>query len=739
MIMQNFKKTVFNACEKTRKDQELLKLFSLCDYKKVDEFLNREEIFKQIVSEYSLISGRYNELVRGNNFLPAEVIKSKLLNYIEEDEADKYVATEYLWCPSCKKFHKMHEYTSPKTSWDELIKKYSPELFGMYIWDALHGYGIKDSLNIEMMMLARCFSDYYIASHPYHDSLTLPFSEFDENDNGVIWKCPECGCVFDSVLNERYIFSLNIDTGWKYKVLYRDERWKESNRFVINCEIFDDKKDIVTYSQIDWLIYPNIKGRLHIEHINTRISFNTRTGQTYRFRDVNMYTRKVVDEMAPRIANITYSDMYYFHIPDEMVQELADKICDKKEIPHIDIKEIKNVNNMSILKNLNRYGHFGKDFVRNMCQIYNINKDTRSKLFKMSINSEVFVEQLKRSKVTGKKRKKMYAKNPLLFMMEPTIRKIGFKDNNILLSLIADTEFITSFSTSVCESLGLRNKYNQRIGILKDFVESYTSFKSEAELAKKILACKTNDVAHIFYDTADMFKSLGERVVIDDNAKKKLFTGTLIAMHDKMMLLLNKTKEIPYYIPYTKKEMGLNCECGGYTFELAKTNTEMIDVGCEMHICVGSYDHRAANKKCTIVFMKKDGQLQACIELVDDNKYLNQAKDYCNRILSPEKREAFKTFLVRNKIKTTNCNDYVLAELDECNGNEQYKKIKLTGYQIFEKKEDCKKIPVNELSSFEMLGMELKEDFVRNQNNRNQFNGDWMNIPDNGNEPLPFQ
>jgi hypothetical protein len=103
-------------------------------------------------------------------------------------------------------------------------------------------------------------------------------------------------------------------------------------------------------------------------------------------------------------------------------------------------------------------------------------------------------------------------------------------------------------------------------------------------------------------------------------------TKSVETVHDELSSWMKKIKTMNRKIKYTEKELELEAE----PFFLAKDTHELVDVGENLRICVGSYADRAVSKLCTIVLLKEEDTVKVCIEL--RNKEIVQAKMAYNKM-----------------------------------------------------------------------------------------------------------
>lgn len=631
----------------------------------------------QIINKYKEKNDKCNNESKAQYIVNEELFKEMF---------PKEISYSY-FCNKCRKFHPIGDYVKPIDGWDSFFEKYASEILAQKIIDEVD-YSFKNFDSIICEILYDLHRDEF-KSFP---NIGFSLNDFETNEKGLVFKCPECGTMLPIKIEKR---NINVNDGYKKIFVTKNNKWEMENKEYAYYEIFsDDNTPYVTLSSVDFSFLPNPRGRMHIKSINNRLTFNTKTGQAYSFVPRDLDTKKPVFER-PRIANVTYSDKLHHFMTPDMANELIEKICTKKGIPVIKLDDIKSgANAFTKVRLVNKFGNYGKDFISCLITLsgfasyYDDITGIKKQFDELSKNDKKFQKKIIKENVKGKKRIKLYAKNPVLFLIEPTLKEMGFSNNDVLLNLCENANDIISL---VCQ---IRNPFNGYSKIdfpdVKTFIKDYFSVRTEAELAKKIMA----DNYNMFIDTCSMFCYIKKKINLNKNELFKIFTGTITEMHNRVSQIYNALQDSEFYIPYYKGEEWYNGACGEYTFSLAKTSAEMKDVGIKMKICVGSYAYNAASKRCSIVFMKKNDELQACIEIGPDGTLI-QAKDYLNYIVEDNKWVALKSFLDENKIKYEDCWD-LPKEFFEVNSSSYIHSDNKDGYKIFETFEDMKKIPLNE-------------------------------------------
>lgn len=701
-------KIFITTSRESRKWTDTIKLASIKEF---------NEIFKNIVSSY--------DSIRNNDF-------KKFWEYLTKYPGrNKFFAFQsHVCCPNCKHFSPRYKYVEPKTSYDELAKKYrkliiADLIFKKYVNEECYYYSIDvNTLHDTILDLVydetadnkdfcRRPLDFGFNYDSKYLEEFIPIDEFKHDENGIIFTCPKCGAVLKTSKTanlSRDIIASNIAD---VKYLIRNINWKAENEVLYNYNIFEEKDNPkVTLSLIYHHYFPNIHGQLHVETSNDRVVFNTKTGKTYIFRRIDLKTKKPwhVDER--RIINSTYGNYYKeIKLPRKIAQDVTNVICKKNNVPLINIPDIEATKyyNTRILSVVNRYCFLGESFVLtfyNANAIRNFPNKEKLYYYQMKDNKELFNDKAKEYGLKGQ-RKKNFAKNPMCFCYDGIFQLWGFENNDVINTLYSNLDILANF---------LQNN-ETRTNQICSFVKDYLALKPEAELCQKLL--KDNEIVY-FRDLCNMYYRIKANIVITDDLKKNLFKGSLKEIHDRLSIINDKIAKQHFYIPYTKEELELNCVIDDYYFEVAKTSLDMKEVGQKMHICVGSYDWKAYKKICVIVFMRDrfTQEPAVCIELSPDGKKLRQAKDYCNDYVKPEKRKALKTFLEENKIDYKCCYDAIGTNFFDDKKSKNYQRNESQeGYSVFDNQRDFTRVF---LKPEKLFGYDIE--FIETEENpNNQF------------------
>ena len=134
----------------------------------------------------------------------------------------------------------------------------------------------------------------------------------------------------------------------------------------------------------------------------------------------------------------------------------------------------------------------------------------------------------------------------------------------------------------------------------------------------------------------------------------------LMEIHDIVCGDARKLNDNAYEYEYSQNlQDRFNRTVDGYDFSLATDSLQLVEVGTEMGICVGSYGKRVADKQCIIVTMRKDDKYVGCIEINSDGS-TNQVKAIRNNSLEGMELQAFRMYTKLAKLNTRMCCDLPL-------------------------------------------------------------------------------
>lgn len=636
---------------------------------------------------------------------------------------------DIMYCPECHKMHAVYEYFHPYIGFENLVRKYAEEVFISYVKsycmrmdDKLFTSFFYDIRKPEQILVYGIKMDNSIQEEKkcsiWEKEYFVPENEFLHDDKGIVVKCPSCGFRFPTDFQFRpNHFSTYLGNECRTMFLHNGSNWYDLNRRISGYYVFSDEDSpIVRLSVLVKHYYPN-KTTLHVETSVFRFAFNTQTGMSYSFHEIDKKTKKPIIKGAKRLVNITYRSLaaHIGKISEEAAKELVAAICKKKNIacpeqfdkllaPYPSDSLWHSTRILDICSAINRYGAYGKDFIYSLITIMEskyLNRKTL-RFFKDMINSnEIFAQAIKAYDIKGKKRVSLVAKNPMNMVFDCATRyDLCITNPDSIIKVLENHETMTKIFREIHNWVPPFDKRGWRYSCdnyIQTFCKQYVRVKSDVELANKLIALSNSDLEseRIFIDTCSTFDTLSNRIPFTDEALKRIFQGSIVEIHDRLSEIYNSYRYRDEYIPYYEEELQYNCFVDGYEFSLAKTTGEMKQVGSKMHICVGTYGTHAISKSCSIVFMKEraTGTLAACIEISPTNK-LVQVKDYCNNSLEVSKIPAFKAFVINNNIIFADCYDAERISLCSAVASDSYERNEDTsGYSIFKKGEELKAKP----------------------------------------------
>lgn len=179
---------------------------------------------------------------------------------------------------------------------------------------------------------------------------------------------------------------------------------------------------------------------------------------------------------------------------------------------------------------------------------------------------------------------------------------------------------ILNFIVGLIES---KLKYPYDIDLLMDLLSEDKQLIQMVGENKIVDAIIDNSI-YLVKDTIDMLKRIFT-INNDFNTIKPLLRGNIREVHDSLSAYYQKIKSANIHITYSNYEKSLEDNINGFEFRLPEDTYKLIDVGNNMHMCVGSlYSDKAVEKKCTIVVVTYLNKYVACIEV--KNNSIVQAK-----------------------------------------------------------------------------------------------------------------
>lgn len=154
-----------------------------------------------------------------------------------------------------------------------------------------------------------------------------------------------------------------------------------------------------------------------------------------------------------------------------------------------------------------------------------------------------------------------------------------------------------------------------------------------------------------FADVNDMCGNIIKNERVLNKFKNEKIT-TFEQLHDLLSVYVEYLDQELFDIGQEELDEHNNKSVGEYTIHIPKTSYDLIDVGAEMSICVGSgrYAERVRGKQIFIVVLKQNNKSCFCIEFLIRNMTVIQAKGIKNREMpSGLLRELEKVLNVKDK------------------------------------------------------------------------------------------
>ena len=517
--------------------------------------------------------------------------------------------------------------------------------------------------------LKRYILAFYTKEDEYNDDEVRKI-EFVDRHNKITVTQDDIKLVFSVSLIEDKMYI--EDEG----ILYNDEI-VSLDKINIMCQFYDMRHETETSRKIFYdetkITFSTItmkriatKNGIITKHINSRTVMNLATGRTYKLNDYDLIAKRKTDLkrrpfmcltawnsnwLCTGVSTITAEDF------NKIGKTIEKAVNDKDVIPFEeytkDLKEDKfqvlvayNANPFvpySILINMyltkedakRELNNYDKLFTKKFnCKVLR-NKDVKKELFAFLLTqgySKKFLEyKFKKSSPTSiVDDKKAY---------DEILELESIKDKN------NKWKIVQSYF-----------EHNYSIYELKDFYDSnlYAELKKthkETDIVNA--AIKIKDIYYL-YDLSHSYNKIIRTIPEYKLPVKRL---RLTEIHDVVCNDAKKLDDNTFEYHYSEDiQDRFNKRINEYDFVLATDNLQLVEVGTEMGICVGSYGRRVANKQCVIVYMKKDNKYVGCIEILPDGT-TNQVKGIRNNSLLSNELVAFTTYAELVKIDTRKCCD----------------------------------------------------------------------------------
>jgi hypothetical protein len=338
----------------------------------------------------------------------------------------------------------------------------------------------------------------------------------------------------------------------------------------------------------------------------TQFTLNIKTGHTYRFNRVILNKKRGIDNKNRNLSNISYrgSD---FNLPNDANQYIYSLVQNKMKMIHGDgVPKFASFQASVSLTNLIFYVKNPYICPKIYNGILNLNRCNPNDSFNP---------------------KKLYVKNDCRNPLDRILSVSGIPSvksiRKIVVANPAGFPFLTALSRTFKNVNLIRSLYTAYVGCLNhdnhyiDFSSAVFQMmvrcKGEANTASKLLSFKQRDKNNNAYTTLfDLIRCYDQLDSCDFVFSQNY---GIYKLHSHLALLVSNKEYRNRIISYTESERSLEIAKKSYSLTLAKDTLELISVGTEMNICVGSYADRAINKSCTIMILREDAVTVGCIEL----------------------------------------------------------------------------------------------------------------------------
>lgn len=456
--------------------------------------------------------------------------------------------------------------------------------------------------------------------------------------------------------------------------------------------INSDDKVAITGGSIQYKWH---NGRLLRQQSLTRISFNLKTGHSYALP-------LKITEYGKTKAVTSIFDCTYGIIPSS-ISSILDNYYDKFNddcVSSIDIyKELYNIIRDYKMKQYNNYiPTFEENFMKGKrITINDICLFNRAPFINTNLTDELVnnipysildsISKSKNKKYQIAKLRKVIkqedtdiVKTILKYFNIPITKanKKWFRENSYtFIELYSELKDLISID-NIYKLCSLKITYTYGLETMAKFIKAYPE-----KITTKAINNYCNKLVNFYnkngfikpYVIRDTFMQLNSICKYKQEYKVN-WRLSIDELHDKVSsdykLITNENRSINYdHLEDKEKQFEYiyNNETYNLHFALAKETHELIKVGNDMDICVGSYDTQALEHNCYIVIARDidTNKPIICIELKkdDNDKFkLNQAKlKYNQRADYDDLGKILLQWLKDNKIDYTNCYDmYKLIE-----------------------------------------------------------------------------
>lgn len=457
-------------------------------------------------------------------------------------------------------------------------------------------------------------------------------------------------------------------------VYYFDKN--DYNNFIPFKEYVYDNGDKIALS----ILYKNYyvhNNKIFQRSAAKRFVFNAKTGRNYSFPLWLTKTRKRFSKFEIFQSVTPYSIGNRSGITTDSMYKIGKLIEEKNnsnlsfEKYYLDYcKYIKkgNSSKLSLLAayNTNKYVNYDK-----LIRFYALKNNSFSEEIRTSANNIKIINNKNLTNLFEKKLKNKYGKDLSKLEIKKIFReKLAYeniikdmKDLSSIKEIIKDTNNVLKILNCIENCFGLylsnmaeiftSNFVKDAIKLYKETVVVNRIIKSLNEKHSYSLIDEYNDNligTHELRDLCKMYDKL--KMFIPEMIIPKKFN--LTQLHDDYSKDYNRIINIPLVFKYSGEVLNLNDDIKNLKFILATNSKELIKIGNAMSICVGSYADMVQYEKCIIVYVMKNNEYIACIEINPHTKTIVQIKGMRNNLVEDEYFDIIAEWANKNKLCNSN-------------------------------------------------------------------------------------
>ncbi|WP_019392515.1 PcfJ domain-containing protein [Priestia filamentosa] len=290
-------------------------------------------------------------------------------------------------------------------------------------------------------------------------------------------------------------------------------------------------------------------------------------------------------------------------------------------------------------------------------------KRKREELSHLPFKEKVMINWLLDAPITKRERKYVY-QHPYLLILQRLLVKL-FTNSDIRYDVLTTLDEIIPLKQGVLDAFA-ENMFSRDYGT--EFLELKAYFSSEKQFAKRFIELfkQVRPNPNPYYASASLSEEVSITVkdiirmkqnilaIQPDFVMPKIYN--IKDLHDSLSIVTHQLKQRYQEISYTmseKKRME-SSDIGMSDFLLAKSNHELMEVGRQLNICVGSYAQEALEKNLYIVLIrsKQGREITHCLEITHQREWsLAQAKGKYNEIPSVEVQQDIQEYCSRKGIR----------------------------------------------------------------------------------------